>query len=66
MIYDGIHYDPLVMEGVGGAVLQRLFPVSDGRILEKASQLAREAFQVRNVDRFTIFVEFAIQQTGKV
>ena len=35
LIYDGIHYDPLVMEGVGGAVAQRLFSVSDARILEK-------------------------------
>ena len=46
LIYDGIHYDPLVMEGVGRAGGQRMFPVSDARILEKASQLAREAFQV--------------------
>ena len=46
LIYDGIHYDPLVMEGVRGAVVQRMFPVSDGQVLEKASQLAREAFQV--------------------
>ena len=46
LIYDGIHYDPLVLEGVGGVVCQRVFPVSDGKVLEKALQLAREAFQV--------------------
>ncbi|CAI8053835.1 Ubiquitin thioesterase OTU1 [Geodia barretti] len=58
LIYDGIHYDPLVMEGVGGAGGQRMFPVSDARILEKASQLAREAFQAR---QYTDVAKFSLK-----
>ena len=46
VIYDGIHYDPLVLEGGNGSVIQRVFPVTDERILVKATHLARQAFQV--------------------
>ena len=46
VIYDGIHYDPLVLEGGNGSVIQRVFSVTDERILVKATHLARQAFQV--------------------
>ena len=46
LIYDGIHYDPLVLEGKEGLVLQKLFAITEQWVLTKASELAREAFQV--------------------
>ena len=43
VIYDGIHYDP---QGGNGSVIQKVFPVTDERILVKATHLARQSFQV--------------------
>lgn len=46
LIYDGIHYDPLVLESDDGTVLQRLFPVSNDTVLLEALQIARIAHEV--------------------
>jgi len=46
LLYDGIHYDPLVMEGLGGTFTQKIFPITDDSVLVMASHLAREAQQV--------------------
>ena len=47
LIYDGIHYDPLVLESSGGKVLRRLFSIDDDAVLIQAQQMARDAFEAR-------------------
>ena len=46
LIYDGIHYDPLVMEGEEGSVLQRIFHISNDGVLVQALELAKDAYEV--------------------
>ena len=47
LIYDGIHYDPLVMkEGEEGTVLQRVFHISNDAVLVQALELAKDAYEV--------------------
>ena len=46
MIYDGIHYDPLVKEGEEGTVLQRVFHISNDGVLVQALELAKDAYEV--------------------
>ena len=46
LIYDGIHYDPLVMEGEEGTVLQRIFHISNDGVLVQALELAKDAYEV--------------------
>lgn len=44
LIYDGIHYDPLVLESISGNnTVLTVFPVSDELILHQALEIAREA-----------------------
>ena len=60
LIYDGIHYDPLVMEGLGGTFTQKIFPITDDSVLVMASHLAREAQQVHvHVDATTCILWMA-------
>ncbi len=46
LLYDGIHYDPLLIAGADGAIVQSLFPTSDNRVLLEAVQIAKDAFKV--------------------
>ena len=46
LLYDGIHYDPLVLCGASEEVLQTRFPVQEKNVVEQAVQLARDAYQV--------------------
>ena len=46
LIYDGIHYDPLVKEGEEGTVLQRVFHISNDAVLVQALELAKDAYEV--------------------
>ena len=46
LIYDGIHYDPLVKEGEEGTVLQRVFHISNDALLVQALELAKDAYEV--------------------
>lgn len=57
LIYDGIHYDPLVLE-LGDGTKQTIFPVSDGYPLEMALEVAREAKSSR---QFTDVANFTIR-----
>ncbi|XP_055930335.1 ubiquitin thioesterase OTU1-like [Argiope bruennichi] len=56
LIYDGIHYDPLVLEL--GNTVQTVFPASDPRPMEMALEIAREAKSSRqftDITNFTLF-----------
>lgn len=47
MIYDGIHYDPLVLKSSpGGPVIQQLFPLDEDNIIVEALKIAEEAQKV--------------------
>lgn len=46
LLYDGVHYDPLLIEGAGGDIVQTVFPVTDDSVLIEAVQIAKYAFQV--------------------
>ena len=46
LIYDGIHYDPLVVEGAEGTVVQRLFPTDSDAVLVQALEMAKDAYDV--------------------
>ena len=57
LIYDGIHYDPLVKEGEEGTVLQRVFHISNDGVLVQALELAKDAYEARqytDISRFTL------------
>ena len=58
VIYDGVHYDPLIMEPlVAGGEIQTIFPTSDGAVLAQAMDIANEAKQSRqftDVGSFTL------------
>ena len=45
-MYDGIHYDPLVMEGAEGTVVQRVFPTDSDAVLVQALEMAKDAYDV--------------------
>lgn len=47
LIYDGIHYDPLLLATPNGAVVQKVFSVTDSAILTKAQAIAKDAFKMR-------------------
>ncbi len=49
LLYDGIHYDPLLMEGGDGNTIQSLFLTSDETILVEAVQIAKSAFDVSSL-----------------
>ena len=59
LIYDGIHYDPLVMESADadGATISTVFPTSDDAVLSQALEIGAEAKSCRqftNVSNFTL------------
>ncbi|RWS03731.1 ubiquitin thioesterase OTU1-like protein, partial [Dinothrombium tinctorium] len=58
LIYDGIHYDPLVLELFDeNQAIETIFPVSDVHILDMALELCREARATRqytDVQNFTL------------
>lgn len=59
LIYDGIHYDPLVLEpAVGDGRPQTMFPTSDEGLLGQALQLAAEAKAAR---QYTDVVRFSLR-----
>ena len=44
VIYDGIHYDPLIMEPLEPSqLIQTVFPTSDAAVLGQAMEIASEA-----------------------
>lgn len=47
LIYDGIHYDPLVLATPGGGVVQKVFSVADSVVLAKAQAIAKDACKMR-------------------
>jgi len=47
LIYDGIHYDPLVMESADGATVSTVFPSSDDAVLTQALEIGAEAKSCR-------------------
>ncbi|GFT00948.1 ubiquitin thioesterase OTU1 [Nephila pilipes] len=55
LIYDGIHYDPLVLEYEDNT--QTIFPTSDQRPMDMAMELAREA---RSSRQFTDVANFSL------
>lgn len=57
LIYDGIHYDPLVVE-LDRAPMQTIFPVDDDRPLEMAMEIAREA---RSSKQYTDIANFTLR-----
>ena len=46
LIYDGIHYDPLVECDSNGNILQSVFPISNESVLHSALKIASEANKV--------------------
>ena len=46
LLYDGIHYDPLVLATPTGAVLQTMFPTTQEGVVFEALEIAQEAHQV--------------------
>ncbi|XP_015596204.1 ubiquitin thioesterase OTU1 [Cephus cinctus] len=57
LIFDGIHYDPLYLEPLDRGSIQTLFPANNERLLEEATQLAKEAKSSRqytDVQKFTL------------
>ncbi|KAI1306065.1 Ubiquitin thioesterase OTU1 [Halotydeus destructor] len=58
LIYDGIHYDPLMLESLSNnRKIQTVFPLSDAWILDMALEVAREAKasrQFTDVQHFTL------------
>ena len=46
LLYDGIHYDPLVWESGGTAPRQGIFPVEDEAVVMDALEIARKAHKV--------------------
>ena len=46
LLYDGIHYDPLVLATPTGAVLQTMFPTTQEGVVYEALEIAQEAHQV--------------------
>ena len=46
LLYDGIHYDPLVMADGDGNVLQTTFPLSNEAVLFEALEIASQANKV--------------------
>lgn len=59
VIYDGIHYDPLIMEPLGpGGNVVTLFPTRDAGVLAQAMELANEAKASR---QYTDVSKFALR-----
>jgi len=58
LIYDGIHYDPLVMESADGATVSTVFPTSDDAVLSQALELGAEAKSCR---QFTDVRNFSLR-----
>lgn len=57
LIYDGVHYDPLVMESADGATVSTVFPTSDDAVLSQAIEIGAEAKSCRqftDVRNFTL------------
>ncbi|XP_017467721.1 PREDICTED: ubiquitin thioesterase OTU1 [Rhagoletis zephyria] len=57
LLFDGIHYDPLYMETVGGGAPATIFPIEEMNVYHQAEQLANEAKSSRqftNVDKFSL------------
>ena len=49
VIYDGIHYDPLIMEPLEPSqLIQTVFPTSDAAVLGQAMEIASEAKALRH------------------
>ena len=47
LLYDGIHYDPLVFIDGSGTTLQTTFPTSNEAVLFEALDIARQAHKVK-------------------
>ena len=47
LLYDGIHYDPLVIMDKEGNILQTTFPVSNDAVICEALDIASEAHKVQ-------------------
>lgn len=59
VIYDGIHYDPLIMEPLDPSLpVQTIFPTSDASVLGQAMEIASEAKASR---QFTDMANFSIR-----
>jgi len=58
LIYDGIHYDPLVMESADGATVSTVFPTSDEAVLLQALEIGAEAKSCR---QFTDVSNFSLR-----
>ena len=50
LLYDGIHYDPLVRKLGSETSLQGIFPVDDDSVVMEALKIAKDAFQVSSID----------------
>ena len=48
LLYDGIHYDPLVLMDGSGTTLQTNFPISNEAVLFEALDIAKQAHKVEN------------------
>lgn len=60
LLYDGVHYDPLVLEAPDGSgtILELRFPATDDAIMLQAMDIAQEA---RSSGQFTNMAEFALR-----
>jgi len=58
LIYDGIHYDPLVMESADDATVSTVFPTSDDAVLTQALEIGAEAKSCR---QFTDVRNFSLR-----
>lgn len=60
LLYDGIHYDPLVRSGGGGVASpqQGVFPIGDSAVVQEALEIARKAKKARH---YTDISQFALR-----
>ena len=60
LLYDGVHYDPLVLEAPDGSgtILEMRFPTDDDAVMLQAMDIAREA---QSSGQFTNMAEFALR-----
>ncbi|KAK7503382.1 hypothetical protein BaRGS_00005303 [Batillaria attramentaria] len=60
LLYDGVHYDPLVLEAADGSgkILETRFPSDDEDVMQQASDIAKEA---QSSGQFTNVAEFSLR-----
>ena len=56
LLYDGIHYDPLVVMDSSGSILQTTFPSSNEAVLFEALDMAKQAHKVKDY-KVTVLTE---------